>query len=468
MNLKNRSLSLILGLGIIAVGIGQSSQPAPLKLKIGDQVKVVVLGFEQYTGDYTVLSDGSITGIGFGRIMGSGKTLAQVEAEIRPKLARYVRNPDLSVIMTQERLSQVFVVGSATGADDSRSVASGAFPLTPGMDLRQLLSLAPIPGKNDLFEYRVYRNGKLFKQIDPVALIRGEDSQWNGPLQANDMLAVTPVSLAKIWVLGMVKNPGEKRVLTGSNVYQAVASAGEVSANPNDYQELEVQIRRGPEVYTIPIKAAADAQAMIIENGDTILVQPPTVLKVSVGGLVNTPGAYEFRPGTALQTAVSAKGSGVADGGTLKNVWVLRGSEIFVVDATLTGSGFKPFVLENGDSIFVLKNDRIFHVLGEVERPGKIWMEDNREYRLVDALSATGGLRDRGSLRRAYVLSNEGGKAITRQYNLDEFLKDGKLEANPVLKPGDVVLFGQPKGITVQNASQLLSGALLVNSLFKN
>ena len=98
MNLKNRSLSLILGLGIIAVGIGQSSQPAPLKLKIGDQVKVVVLGFEQYTGDYTVLSDGSITGIGFGRIMGSGKTLAQVEAEIRPKLARYVRNPDLSVI----------------------------------------------------------------------------------------------------------------------------------------------------------------------------------------------------------------------------------------------------------------------------------------------------------------------------------------------------------------------------------
>lgn len=468
MNLKNRSLTLILGLGIIAIGIGQSSAPAPLKLKIGDQIKVVVLGFESYTGDYTVLSDGSITGIGFGRVMGLGKTLSEVEAEIRPKISRYVRNPDLSVIMTQERLNQVFVVGSASGMEDQKSVSSGAFPLTPGMDLRQLLSLAPIPSKNELFEYRVYRNGKLFKQIDPVALIKGEDSQWNGPLQANDMLAVTPVSMAKVWILGMVKNPGEKRVLEGSSIFQAVASAGEISAGANDYQELEVQVRRGPEVYTVPLKASGSEQAMTVENGDTILVQPPTVLKVSVGGFVNTPGAYEFRPGTALQTAISAKGSGVADGGTLKNVWVVRGSETFVVDATLSGTGLKPFILESGDSIFVLKNDRIFHVLGEVERPGKIWMEDNRNYRLVDALSATGGLRDRGSLRRAYVLSAENGKVVTKQFNLDEFLKDGKMEANPVLKPGDVVLFGQPKGITIQNASQLLSGALLVNSLLKN
>ena len=41
------------------------------------------------------------------------------------------------------------------------------------------------------------------------------------------------------------------------------------------------------------------------------------------------------------------------------------------------------------------------------------------------------------------------------QFNLDEFLKDGKLESNPAIQPGDCLLFGQPKGFTFASASRL-------------
>jgi protein involved in polysaccharide export with SLBB domain len=106
-------------------------------------------------------------------------------------------------------------------------------------------------------------------------------------------------------------------------------------------------------------------------------------------------------------------------------------------------------------------------VLGGVREPGTFFMEDGKSYRLADALAMAKGLVERGSLRRAMVLTRVGDKFTTQSYNLDEFLKDGRLASNPELKPGDVVLFGQPKGITTQSATQFLSGLLVFNSLLR-
>ena len=64
-------------------------------------------------------------------------------------------------------------------------------------------------------------------------------------------------------------------------------------------------------------------------------------------------------------------------------------------------------------------------------------------------------------------MSPVAGKMSVKQYNLDEWLKSGKAEANPELHPGDAVLFGQPKGITLESVSRVLSSALLLENLMR-
>lgn len=439
---------------------------APIfRFKPGDSLKVVVLGFPDYVADYVVLSDGTISGIGFGQIKAQGMSVAELEREIQSRMRKLVREPKIAVVVTQEKQQNVFVVRGDDGGASS-TATSGGFPFVPGMELRQLIALSRMPSPLDMFETRVYRNGALFQTVNLDELMKGGAQQWNGPLQPNDLVTIMPIPLVRVWVLGLVGAPGEKRIRAGSDVYQAIASAGAITADPAKFGELEVVVRRGPDIFTFSPQRDIKQQSFTVESGDTILVQPPTLLQVSVAGFVTRPGDFEVRPGTTVSQVIGATAGGVTPDGTLKGVLVFRRNEVLVVDALPEGNA-KPLPLESGDAVFVLRNQRLITVLGEVTKPGSFAMVDDREYRLADALATAGGLSERGSLRRAYVLKPENGKMVARQYNLDEYLKDGKLEANPKLAPGDVVLFGQPKGITAQGISQVLSGALILDNLFR-
>jgi protein involved in polysaccharide export with SLBB domain len=83
-------------------------------------------------------------------------------------------------------------------------------------------------------------------------------------------------------------------------------------------------------------------------------------------------------------------------------------------------------------------------------------------------LAEAGGLTDRGVLRRISVgRRGPGGKMIIKQYNLDEYIKNGKVEANPRIEPGDVLLFDEKRELTVATISQILSSALLIDTLIR-
>ncbi len=461
-----KKVALGMSLLLASTLLAQTAQPqTAFRLKPGDCIKVVVLGFPEYMADYFVLSDGTISGIGFGQVRAAGRTVLELEKEIGLRLQAYVKNPRVAVVVTQERQESVFVVRG--DGDAATSTTSGGYPFAPGLELRQLIALSKMPSPLDLFETRIYRSGKFLQEVNLDLLMKGDSKQWNGPMQPGDLVTIMPVQMVRIWVLGLVGNPGEKRVRLGSDLYQAIASAGAITAEPSQFSELEVTVRRGPETHTFAPKQDFGKSPFVLENGDTIVIQPPTLFRTSVSGFVMKPGDYDVRPGTTVAQLVGATAGGVGPDGTLKGVYIFRRNEILVVDATAEANQSAPIKVEPGDSIFVLRNERAFTVLGEVLKPGAVMMQDEKEYRLVDVLAAGGGLTEKGSLRRAYVLKPENGKLVARQYNLDEYLKDGKSEANPKINPGDVILFGQPKGLTAQNITQALSGVLVFQNLFR-
>ena len=73
-----------------------------------------------------------------------------------------------------------------------------------------------------------------------------------------------------------------------------------------------------------------------------------------------------------------------------------------------------------------------------------------------------------GSMRRV-VIARPGpdGKVVAKEYNLDEYVKDGNLKANPEVMPDDVVMFGYPKGIAIDQLYNILSPLLILNSVFR-
>lgn len=86
------------------------------KISVDDQVKVNVWGNPELSISMPVRPDGKITMPLVGDVLAAGKEPEELSAEIKEKLSLYVRNPNVSVILTELRghefLSRIRVTGA--------------------------------------------------------------------------------------------------------------------------------------------------------------------------------------------------------------------------------------------------------------------------------------------------------------------------------------------------------------------
>jgi protein involved in polysaccharide export with SLBB domain len=187
---------------------------------------------------------------------------------------------------------------------------------------------------------------------------------------------------------------------------------------------------------------------------------------VTVLGEVAQPGEYVLRGNQTLLAAVAAAG-GPNNEGTLSSLLVVRRGELFQLDGTEPQRA--GFLVESGDLVYIERNERAFTVLGQVAKPGRFLFKDGEKVRATDALAAAGGLSGKGTMRRVYLVrAGADGKSVVTQFHIDDYLKFGKEEANPEVLPGDYLLFGQPKGVTLSGVMQVISGGILLDSLIRN
>lgn len=154
--------------------------------------------------------------------------------------------------------------------------------------------------------------------------------------------------------------------------------------------------------------------------------------QVSVLGHVGKPGRYPLETGEVRLTDLLATAGGVTP----------TGSDVVVVTGTRKGEPFRTEVelpsvfapnrtggdlmLENGDVIYVERAPTIY-MYGEVQRPGALRLE--RGMTVMQALAASGGLNQRGTLRGMRVSrKDEAGRT-----------REVEVKLNDVLRPDDVV-----------------------------
>lgn len=452
---------------LIASSQAQATFAPPVRIARGDVLSVTVFGVSDPTM-FSVMPDGSISGVPFGRVMVAGLTVEESVKRLTTASEKVVRKPLVFVTIVTQKEQSIFIVGN-------KSVA-GRVPWKPNLDLRSVVSAPEVAERIDQLVVRVFRDGELQGEVTLKNLLEGTPQAFNPRLEPDDVVTMAPMALARLWMVDRFARNGELLVPEGSNLAQAIASAGGAvltqpptlePSDPSFYQDAEVVVRRGTVANRIKLSNVDALTAFTVAAGDTITVQLPATMKVTVMGEVIAPGERVWREGTDLTRALAAA-QGAGPQGTLEGVMVLRGSEVVTLNMAdrLAGRPSPDFALKDGDIVVVPRNERSIYILGEVRQPGRLLLKDEEELNIVDALAKSGGLISGGSLRRV-MLARRGpdGKHKVEEFFLDRFLKDGDLTQNPRLQPGDFIYFGQSRGFNGREFLGLLPSLILLDSV---
>ncbi len=456
------------------------SSISALKLRVGDTLKIFttvsIVGasrvsadstsLDPYAGEFLVQSDGAIYGVGFGRIIVQGKTVAESQTLIRRAMAKLIKPDEVLVTLKSQRQQFIYLVGK-TGSHP------GMVPILESLSLRQSLAGLNAGDDADSLEAQVFRGGRRILTRNLKELL-GPESTNDFPLLPDDVVAVNPLNSVRVWVTGAVRSPGRLQLPEGTNVVEAIAAAGGAVAGTQNGElvtrsEYVVRLQRGPQTQKFKLDDSNPLTWPAVESGDTISVTAPSRIKIVLGGEVNKPGEFVVKPQTTV-LALVASGGGISREGSLANAVVFRGPDRYTIDARLVAAegDLKPFSLEDGDFVVIPRSRRTFYAFGEVQKQGEIFFPEDKKVYAVDALALAGGLNSEGTLRRLYVSRpGKGGKAETTEYNLDEYIKDGDPAANPQIEPGDVLLFSRSRLTSLAMASQIISSLLLFNVVKK-
>jgi len=207
--------------------ITQPPTPAPAVktdyvLGPGDVIKVSVFQSPDLSLETRIPETGVVTYPLLGALTLGGLTIGEAEKRIADGLrdGKFVKQPQVSILVTQLRGSQASVLGHA--------VRPGRYSLElTNTRLSDLMALAGgiAPDGSDILTVVGTRDGKPYRaQIDFRTLFRGGNSPQDIVMQNNDVVYVDRV--AQVYIYGEVQKPGTLRLERGMTVLQALAAGG--------------------------------------------------------------------------------------------------------------------------------------------------------------------------------------------------------------------------------------------------
>ncbi|HET9000557.1 MAG TPA: polysaccharide biosynthesis/export family protein [bacterium] len=174
----------------------------------GDQIEINVFGEPDLTRTVTIKPDGIIALPLINQVTATGKTAAQLEAELTRLYSKYLKKPSVSVLVRQFRMNPIYVMGEVS--------KPGRYDLTYEMTFLDALTLAGgATDKANLDGSQLVRveNGKN-KAIPIKAnqMIQGKAATPNLKLQPGDLIYVPRRGLG---IMDILNNIGVLRMILG-------------------------------------------------------------------------------------------------------------------------------------------------------------------------------------------------------------------------------------------------------------
>lgn len=246
------------------------------RLGAGDEVRVMVFGVEDLSGDYRIDGNGRLSLPLIGQLDISGYTLAEAEEVLERRYGeRYLRDPQITVSVTEFRSQQFTAVG-AVGQPrvynverkitliEALAIAGGLAQQAGGYVYLTDKVRDPESGELGMRSVAIAVEDLTSGRTD-VNLVLGEDALINVP------------EAGSIFVEGAVERPGVFQAPGEITVLKAIAMAGglKFQANPDSLQVL----RRNPtsgvweqSIVSLDQIRASPANDIPLNDGDIVVV----------------------------------------------------------------------------------------------------------------------------------------------------------------------------------------------------
>jgi polysaccharide export outer membrane protein len=202
----------------------------------------------------------------------------------------------------------------------------------------------------------------------------------------------------------------------------------------------------------------------LLQPGDLLSVQQKPAIRVAILGEVKRPGNYDLDADSRVIQAI-AQAEGVTEFAALKRAFIDRRGEIIPFDlyrASVQGdtSVRNNPPLQDGDVIVVPQNLQRYAIVGQVTRPGYYPIPEGKPFLLSDAIAQAGGMTPRAITSTVTILRMEGNNLKRLRVPYQQFLKRGKLEANPPIQEGDVIYLAEVNRLDL---GQILTAVSILN-----
>jgi polysaccharide export outer membrane protein len=197
------------------------------RLALGDTIRITVFQVPDLSLETRINEAGAISYPLLGSVSLAGLTVTEAEQRLARGLrdGNFVRQPQVSITLTQARGNQVSVLGQVG--------RPGRYPLETGeVRLTDMLATAGgiAQGGSDVIVVMGTRNGQPYRaEVDlPAVFSAAGRRSADVVLQNNDVIWVERVPT--IYMYGEVQRPGALRLERNMTVMQALASAGGLTA----------------------------------------------------------------------------------------------------------------------------------------------------------------------------------------------------------------------------------------------
>jgi len=326
-------------------------------LGAGDVLRLDVFQVPEYSGEYLVLVDGTVSLPLIGTLDVRGLTLNQVTNLVSNEYARYLRQPIVTVTILSPRPLKVGISGEVNSPGAYTLPTEGKTPtitdlvqiaggITTAANIRQVEVRRFLDGREQVVTVNLWellQQGNLTQDItlrdgDSIFIPTAETINTAENLQLDDAnFGIQGNKTLNVAIVGEVNRPGSYQLTPEQEgkpprLTQAIQKAGGIKALA-DLRNIEVRrmtrtgVEQNLQVDLWSLLQTGDInQDVILQEGDRILIPTaeelpsteaealaqanfaPDVMRVNVVGEVRAPGVVEVPGNTPLNQALLAAG----------------------------------------------------------------------------------------------------------------------------------------------------------------